>query len=120
MPDVNLVALIVAVLGAGGIGAAIREIVSVVTLARKGVSGKDEKRRDDIIAQRDHAIAQMKEAEAGETEERKRADNAERARDEEREKRRVYTEEAARLRIICITNGVDPGEWPGVDENTAR
>lgn len=120
MPDINIVALIVATLGAGGIGAAIREIVSVITLARQGVSGKEDRRRIDINAQRDDAIKRMEAAEEDEKEERERADRAERARDEEREKRRIYYEEAARLRYIIVLNGLNPGAWPDINEDTAR
>lgn len=104
MQDFNFVALVVAVIGAGGIGAAIREIVSVVTLARAGVSGKEQKRKEDIVAQRDRALA---EAEASDA----RAD-AEAAR------RRRLQEHLARERRRLIENGVEPGPWPDVDETT--
>jgi hypothetical protein len=109
--DLNWVAVLVAVLGAGGIGAAVREIASVVSLARKGVSGKEDKRRDDIIAQRDHALLRMEEAEAGERAAEDRADL-------ERERRRRWQEEAARLRRNIIHNGGEPGPWPDIDDTT--
>lgn len=103
--ELNWVAIIVAVLGAGGIGAAVREIASVISLAKKGVSGKEDKRRIDIIAQRDHALAMQSEAEAGERAADSRADL-------EAAMRRFWEEHHARLRIIIISLGADPGPWP--------
>lgn len=106
--ELNWVAILVAVLGAGGIGAAIREIASVISLAKKGVSGREDKRRVDIIAQRDHALAMQAEAEAGERAADARADA-------EASQRRQWQEEAARLRRTIITIGGDPGPWPTID-----
>ncbi|WP_449407987.1 hypothetical protein [Microbacterium maritypicum] len=100
--EMNLVAVIVAVLGAGGIGAAIREIFGVVTLARQGMSGKEDKRRTDIVAQRDHALALQADAEAGERAADARADR-------EADHRRLWQEEASRLRLMIIDLGADPG-----------
>lgn len=111
MENINLVALVVAVLGAGGIGAAIREIVAVVTLARSGVSGKEQKRKEDIIAQRDHAIARMKDAE-------READESESRADVEARRRRVLQESLARERRRLIELGHEPGSWPDIDETT--
>lgn len=62
MEGTNWVAIIIAIVGAGGIGAAIREVVSVVTLARQGVSGKEDKRRTDIVSMRDWALAERDKA----------------------------------------------------------
>lgn len=109
--ELNWVAIIVAILGAGGIGAAVREIASVVSLARKGVSGKEDKRRVDIIAQRDHALTLQAEAEAGERAADARADH-------ESEQRRHWQEEVARLRRRMIERGDDPGPWPNFDTPT--
>ena len=103
--ETNWVAVLVGLLGAGGIGAAIREIVGVVTLARKGVSGREDRRKSDIIAQRDHAFAMQAEAEAAE---RAADDRADRERDE----RLHWQEVAARLRRQIIETGGDPGPWP--------
>lgn len=100
--DLNWVAILVAVLGAGGVGAAVREIVSAVSLARKGVSGKEDKRRIDIITQRDHALKLRDEAEAGERAADARADR-------EATWRRSLQEEVARLRRNIIMLGQDPG-----------
>lgn len=103
--ETNWVAILVGLLGAGGIGVAVREIVGVVTLARKGVSGREDKRRVDIIAQRDHALTMQAEAEAGERAADARADL-------EADMRRFWEEQHARLRITVIENGGDPGPWP--------
>lgn len=103
--ETNWVAILVGLLGAGGIGAAVREIVGVVTLARKGVSGREDQRRSDIIAQRDHALVMQAEAEAAERAADDRADR-------EAEQRRHWQEVAARLRRTIIETGGDPGPWP--------
>lgn len=103
--ELNWVAILVAVLGAGGIGAAIREIASVVSLARQGVSGKEDKRRSDIIAQRDHALQLQAEAEDAERVADARADA-------EAAHRRHWEEVAARLRRQLIELGAEPGPWP--------
>lgn len=103
--ELNWVAIIVAVLGAGGIGAAVREIASVMSLARKGVSGREDKRRVDIITQRDHALAMQADAEAGERAADARADR-------EADARRFWEEQHARLRILIISLDADPGPWP--------
>lgn len=102
MEDFNWVALLVTLIGGGGIGVAIREIVGVVTLARQGVSGKEDRRKSDIIAARDHALALQAEAEAGERAADARADR-------ERDARLAWQEEATRLRVLIIELGADPG-----------
>lgn len=113
MADFNWIAVLVAVLGAGGIGAAIREIASVFSLARKGVSGREDKRRDDIIQQRDHALAMQAEAEAGERAADARADN-------ERTRRIAWQEHSAQLRWQLITNGIEPGPTPNDNTDPGR
>lgn len=109
MPELNWVAVLVAVVGAGGIGAAIREIASVISLARKGVSGKEDKRRVDIISQRDHALALQAEAEAGERAADARADR-------ERDRRIAWQEHAAQLRWQMRSQGIDPGSHPPIED----
>lgn len=111
MDDFNWIALLVAVLGGGGIGVAIREIAAVVTLARQGVSGREDRRKADIVAARDAALAA--------------ADKAERERDEadaffenERRKRRIAEDELVLARRALMEAGIDPRPWP--DENTDR
>ncbi len=103
--DFNWVALLVALVGGGGVGVAIREVVGVVTLARQGVSGKEDKRKSDIVAARDHALAMQAKAEAA-------ADASDARADREAEHRRFWQEVAARLRLRIIAEGGDPGPTP--------
>ncbi|MCK2031255.1 hypothetical protein [Microbacterium galbinum] len=60
MENVNLVTIIVAVLGAGGLGAFAREIADIASKVRRGVSTRESNRKNDIIAQRDAALAREK------------------------------------------------------------
>lgn len=105
----NWVAILAAVLGAGGIGAAIREIASVISLARKGVSGKEDRRRDDLVAQRDHALELMRAADREKDEADARADHAESL------KRKALEALARTRRIVIEDHGGDPGPWPDFD-----
>lgn len=100
MQDTNWVAVTVALLGAGGIGAAFREIVSVITKVREGVSAKESSRKADLVTQRDEAL---------EREERER----ERA-DEEARIRRLTEEYASQLRRDIIEAGSVPAPWPEI------
>lgn len=101
---VNLVALAVAILGAGGVGAFFREIASGITKVREGVSAKETTRKSDLVAQRDAAIARELAAE-------------ERADDEAR-KRRLTQEYASRLRRDWIERGLTPPDWPDIEDTT--
>lgn len=103
MGDVNLVAILVAVLGSGGLGAVITSVVNSIQLARAGVSGKEDKRREDIIKQRDAAWARAAQAEA-------EADREEARADREREHRIALQEHAARLRMQLLKAGIEPVE----------
>lgn len=118
MADMNWIATIVGVLFAGGIGATIREVVGVITLARKGVSGKEQKRRDDIVAQRDYALAQRDDALAQMREAQKEADLHEARADAEARARRQWQEQVAKMRRLAIEAGNDPGPWPDIDDST--
>lgn len=71
MQDVNLVAILVACLGAGGLGAFAREIADIASKVRRGVSTRESNRKNDIIAQRDAAIARF-EAEQGRADDERR------------------------------------------------
>lgn len=73
MQDVNIVAILVACLGAGGLGAFAREIADIASKVRRGVSTRESNRKNDIIGQRDEAIAQA-------ADERGRADDERRLR----------------------------------------
>lgn len=50
------VAIIVAVLGAGGIGATTREVFGAIKKLISGVPGREDARKTDIVAQRDVAV----------------------------------------------------------------
>jgi hypothetical protein len=91
----EILPVIVAVLGAGGAGAFLREIVSGVLKVVGGVSARESKRKVDIVQQRDEALA--------------RASAADMRADGEADKRRLVQENEARLRRLCIVNGIDPG-----------
>jgi Sec-independent protein translocase protein TatA len=93
--------IIVALLGSGGLGAVVIAVVNNIQLHKRGVSGKEDERREDIVKQRDEALTQAKIAEANERAEEARADA-------ERAKRIQWEEESARLRIALINAGHDP------------
>ncbi len=103
--ELNWVAILVTVLGAGGIGATAREIVNAVTLASRGVSGREDRRRGDIIASRDWALLRAKEADQARAE-------IEEELERERRRRQFYQEQLAVLRRVLIDRGGDPGDWP--------
>ena len=103
MGDVNLVAILVAILGSGGLGAVASSIVNSIQMARKGVSGREDARRDDIIKQRDLAWARATQAEADADKEEARADR-------ERAFRIRLQEHASRLRRQLISAGIEPAE----------
>lgn len=109
MGDFNWIALLVAVLGGGGVAVAIREIVGVVSLARQGVSGREDRRRADIIAQRDAANARADKADL-------ERDEAEAHYENERRKRRIVEDELVLARRALMAAGLDVRPWP--DETT--
>ncbi|QJU54319.1 hypothetical protein SCB71_14330 [Herbiconiux sp. KACC 21604] len=99
--EINLVALIVAVVGAGGFGVFAREIVSVVTLVRNGVSAKESRRKNDLVAQRDYEY-----------------DRAE----TEAMNRRILAEHVSELRRLLIENGLASiiPKWPDLKKIPPR
>lgn len=109
MSSHDLVLLIVACLGSGGLGVFAKDIFSGVGKLRRGVSARETKRRIDIVQQRDEAIDR-------EDEQRARADLSDiRARN--------AVELVARLRIQLITNGLEPLEndtWTAIQSTAAR
>lgn len=111
----NPIAILVTVVTSVGFGAAVKAIVDGVLMARRGISGREDRRKSDIIAARDHAIAMQLQAEAGERAADERADAAERARDGERNQRRIAQEELMQARLRLRENGIDPGPWPDFD-----
>ncbi|MEV8269161.1 hypothetical protein AB0P19_02365 [Microbacterium oleivorans] len=105
MPDdINFVAILVACLGTGGLGLFAREIADIVSKVRRGVSTRETNRRNDIIGQRDAALA--------------RAADQEKRADHEREKRIAWQEHAGRLTFQLRVNGVHPDPLPDGVEDT--
>jgi hypothetical protein len=101
LESINLVALVVALLGVGGVGVFAREIVGVITLIRNGVSAKESKRKNDLVAQRDREYR--------------------RAESEARNRRRLE-EYSAKLRRELIAAGADDkiGPWPDLEDTMTR
>jgi hypothetical protein len=95
--EVNVVAILVAVLGAGGAGAFAREVVDIVSKVRRGVSTRESNRKNDIIAQRDAAV---------------------RAAEEERRQRIAWQEYSGALRYQLRENGHNPNPLPDDVEDT--
>jgi hypothetical protein len=56
-------AVIIALLGAGGLGAFFKDIVEGLWKLRRGVSARETKRRIDVVQQRDEAIERASRAE---------------------------------------------------------
>lgn len=98
MGDVPLVALLVAVLGSGGVTAVVTTIISSIGKARSGVATREDQRKTDIVRARDDAIREAAAADA-------RADR-------ERVRRIIFTEHAARQRMKLINAGLEPDAWP--------
>ncbi|SDG21284.1 hypothetical protein [Microbacterium sp. 77mftsu3.1] len=97
MADLDLVPIIVAFLGAGGLGAFAREIVDIISKVKRGVSTKETNRKNDIIAQRDSAV---------------------RAAEAERDRRIAFQEYSGVLRYQLRVNGVVPDPLPDGLEDT--
>lgn len=96
--DVSPVALLVAVIGAGGIGVFFRDIVDVFLKLRDGLSAREKNRKIDIVQQRDQAL--------------RREEKAWEQRDAEAAKRRRMEEHASELRRLAIENGIEPPPYP--------
>jgi Sec-independent protein translocase protein TatA len=101
MENINVVAIVVAVVGAGGFGVFVREIADVVTKVRNGVSAKESKRKNDLVAQRDYEYR--------------------RAESEARNRRRME-EYAARLRRALVEANADNKitPWPVLEDTLTR
>lgn len=104
MQDVNLVTVLVACIGTGGLGLFFREIADIVSKVRRGVSTRESKRKNDIIAQRDTAIA--------------RAEALQQRADDERRLRIAWQEYAGILVYRLRTSGVAPDALPDDLEDT--
>jgi len=103
--DVNIVAVLVACLGAGGLGAFVRELADIASKVRRGVSTRESNRKNDIIGQRDEALARA-------VREQKRADA-------ERDRRIGWQNYAADLAYKLRLAGVAPDPLPDGLEDTA-
>lgn len=111
MESFNWIGLITALGGLGAAALFTRELVNIVSLLRKGVAAKENRRRSDIIAQRDAALAERDAA-------IRRAAEAQARVDQELENRRILQAFAARLERQLIIAGTDPHPWPDIDETT--
>lgn len=97
-------ALIIAILGAGGLGAFFKDIIEGLWKLRRGVSARETKRRIDVVQQRDEAIERAEY-------ERDRADRAER-------NVGALREYATSLRIALLEKHVPKGDieaWPDLE-----
>lgn len=99
--NVSPVALIVAAIGAGGLGVFFRDLVDVFLKLRDGLSAREKNRKIDIVHQRDEAL--------------KREQIAWAERDREAAKRRQLEEHASLLRRQVIEAGLDPPAYPVIE-----
>ena len=104
--QLDLVPLIVALIGVGGLGAFFREIVTGVAKVLGGMSARESKRKVDIVEQRDVAVA--------------REQKAWRLVDDEAAKRRKALEYSARLRRLLIQNGIEPPDEPVFEKTLTK
>lgn len=102
----DLVPLIIAVIGAGGLGAFFREIIAGVMKVLGGMSARESKRKVDIVEQRDEAVA--------------REARAWRLVDSEADKRRTIQEWAARLQRQLIVAGLEPVAEPVLERSITK
>lgn len=100
--NVSPVALIVAVIGAGGLGVFFRDLVDVFLKLRDGLSAREKNRKIDIVQQRDQAL--------------QREQIAWRERDVEAAKRRRMEEHASALRRMLIEAGLTPPDYPVLEK----
>ena len=90
--EINATTVLVAALGAGGIGAILREILSGIAKIARGVSLKESSRRVDLVTERDDAL--------------RRAGHLSDERDREESNRRIVQRHAAHLERIIIIAGL--------------
>lgn len=103
MEDFSLTTVLVAVLGAGGLGVFVREIFAGLAKMRSGVSARENDRRTDLVKRAERA---------------ERAEVAATERAERETRNRWSVEEyAMRLRRSLIERGIDPPDMP-VPEGT--
>lgn len=110
--DSNVTTLVVAALGAGGIGAVLREVIAGVGKLTRGVSVKERDRKDDLAGERDRALFRERAAVQREDEANERLDAA------ERNRRRVEAAAAVMERIIILAGLAAQLPAPPVYEDT--
>lgn len=91
--ETNATTLLVAALGAGGLGAILREIFVGIGKLARGVSLKESSRKTDLVNERDEAL--------------RRAGHLQDERDREERNRRRVEAHTARLERIIILAGLD-------------
>lgn len=90
--EINATTVLVAVLGGGGLGAILREIISGIGKIARGVSLKESSRRVDLVTERDDAL--------------RRAGHLSDERDREGRNRRLLFLHTAHLESILIREGL--------------
>lgn len=100
------VPIVAAVLGAGGLGALLREAVSAVRKVMAGMAARESSRKRDIVQQRDAAA--QREARAWAQVDREAA------------KRRQVQDYAAALRRQLIEAGVTPLDEPVLERTVTK
>lgn len=113
MEEFNWIPMLVAIIGSGGLGAAGRELFTMIKLSREGVSGREDKRRNDILNERDYALAQLEI-------ERRRNELLNVRADIERENRRRAMEAYVALRMWHVLNNPQAQlpEYPDFEDTT--
>lgn len=97
MNDDNLVPLVIALVGATGLGGLVREVFTIVNKIRSGMSAKERDRKRDLVSERDYEY--------------------ERADAEARNRRRLEEYAAKLRRTIVEANGSDViPAWPNLEE----
>lgn len=97
--ETNLTTLIVAVLGAGGLGAVIREVVGGLAKLGRGVSLRESGRKNDLVSERDNALARAT-----------RMENERDAADRNHRRSLVYATQLVRIIVANGYQGVVPDE----------
>lgn len=91
--ELNATTVLVAALGAGGLGAILRELFTGVARMARGVAVKESTRKNDLVSERDEAL--------------RRAGHLQRERDREERNRRRMEAHTAKLERIIIIAGLD-------------
>ncbi|WP_230670795.1 hypothetical protein [Rathayibacter sp. Leaf248] len=95
LTDDNLVPLIVAILGAGGIGAFSSRGVSIYLKIRNGMSARESHRKNDLVAQRDREY--------------------QRAEISDRNRRRIEEHAGHLRRLLAELGATEIPPWPAIE-----